>query len=273
MHLRRMIVCVLGVMLAGACVSPPPDAYVKPQQPDEQLATLDWGGGVWGGSRSPDVTEIDGQPVAASLFGSSTRLAPGPHAIDFTYSIYRGLYAIPLYAYVARSLSFEAEAAHVYRLRTECEHLGSSQCSSWIEDKSADIVVAGSLPHLFDRDLAARSDKAEKMRKRKALFDAQLASVCADARSESDIALYFFAGIAPIGETDLAMAYAWYSLAASRGDAEAGAVRNSIARDLSEDQIAQAREAAESLRLTVCREETDAELAKPADPQGLGDGS
>lgn len=260
-----MIVCVLGVMVTAACV--PADAYVEPQQPDAQLATLDWGGASWGGQQSPEVTEIDGQSVGprafARYFHPSTRLAPGRHTIDFKYSP-------TTYGWFERSLSFEAEAGHAYRLRTDCLSFKSSQCSSWIEDKSADIVVAGAVPHWFDRDLAARSDKAEKVRQRKALFDAQLVSVCADARSESDIALYFLAGIAPIGETDLAMAYAWYSLAASRGDAEAGAVRNSIARDLSQDQVAQAREAAGSLRLRVCREETDAELGEPADPQGSG---
>lgn len=271
MRLRLFQLWAFGLLaIMWGCASPPPNEYVQPDQPEEELAVLDWGGSVWGGSRAPGVTAIDGRPVAMQLVGSETKITPGSHTIEYSYSIYRGSFAIPSHAYVNRTLTFTAEAGHRYRLYTDCAGLGSSACWSWIEDRSTETVVAGTLPKWADSDLVMRSDKAEIERNRRALFDSQLKSVCAGSLSESDIALYFLAGIPPINETDLVSAYAWYSLAASSGDIEAGTVRNRIARDLSEDQIAQAREAAEALRLTVCPQEMNEELTKPVNSQGSG---
>lgn len=263
---------VFGLLaIVWGCAAPPANKYVQPHQPDEELAVLDWGGSVWGGSRAPNVTAIDGRPVPVQFVGSETKVTPGSHTIDYSYSIYRGLYAIPSHAYIDRTLTFTAEAGHLYRLYTDCAGLGSSSCWSWIEDKSTETVVAGALPKWADTDLALRADKAENARYRTALFDSQLKLVCDGSWSESDIALYFLAGIDPIGETDLVMAYAWYSLAASRGDIEADRARRRIARELSEDQIAQARAAARSLPLTVCPQEMDEKHAKPIHSEGLGD--
>lgn len=272
MHLRFITLTAFSLLVVlWGCASPPPNGYIPPSEPIEELAILDWGGSVWGGSRAPNVTAIDGRPVPVQLVGSEAKITAGPHTIDYSYSIYRGLYAIPSHAYIDRTLTFTAEAGHLYRLYTDCAGLGSSSCWSWIEDKSTETVVAGTLPKWADPDLAMRSDRAENERNRRALFDSQLELVCAGSMSESDIALYFLVGISPIGETDLSMAYAWYSLAESRGDVEAGSVRRELLRDLSEAQIAQAKETAESLRLTVCREEMNEAPAEPILFQGTGD--
>ena len=144
------------------------------------------------------MTAINGKPVTVN---SITKITPGKHTIDFKYSIYRGPYIV--HSYVRRTFTFTAEAGHRYRLFTDCYTMGSSQCSSWIENETANVVVAGKLPRWADLDLATRSEDAAKLRERQALFEEQLASVCAGDRPASQVALYFLAGIAPLGENDL----------------------------------------------------------------------
>jgi hypothetical protein len=251
----RLELCVGGafaallVLSATACSSPP-NAYDKPPLPAEQVATLDWVGGVWGGSRSPAVGAIDGRPMPARFLGSSTKIAPGRHTIDFGYSVYRGMFAIPAHGYVQRSLTFDASAGHLYRLRTECTALGSGNCSSWIEDITDNVAVAGTVPGWYDRDLAARSAVARNASAASESFDKLVASACGSATAEFDVALYYLAGIAPMGEIDLVSAYAWYGLAESDGHPEAAAVRRMLEGELSPEQLVAAEQVA--LRREAC---------------------
>jgi hypothetical protein len=249
------------LVTASGCAPPPPNAYVQPAQPEQELATLDWGGAVWGGWRAPDVTAINGKPVAA--FDSITKITPGKHTIDFEYSIYRGPYTVPAHSYVLRTLTFTAEAGHRYRLFTDCYTLGSSRCSSWIESETANVVVAGKLPKWADPDLASRSEDAAKLRERQALFEKQLASVCAGDRPASQVALYFLAGIAPLGESDLATAHAWYTYGASLGDPKANAILQRIGPDLSTMKFPQVVDIAALLPVTFCSEGKTAESGEP----------
>ena len=272
MRFRSSTAGLLGLLASlSACAAPPTNPYVPPDQPKEELATLDWGGSVWSGRRAPDVTAIDGQPVTARFLGSSTSLAPGKHTIDFAYSIYRGMYAIPSHSYIDRSLTFTAEAGHTYRVYTDCATLGSAACSSWIEDKTAEIVVAGSLPNWADQDLMMRSHDAAKLRQRAALFEEQLSSVCAGDRPASDVALFYLAGIAPLEEGDLATAYAWYHTAAARGDVDADAALAAIERDLSPEQLKRATEAAALPPAMLCPEGAQNESVEGLPPDGSGE--
>ena len=268
---REMISALMLLVTASGCASPPPNAYVQPAQPEQELATLDWGGAVWGGWRAPRVTAINGKPVAA--FRGPTKITPGKHTIDFKYSIYRGPYTVPAHSYVRRTFTFTAEAGHRYRLFTDCYTMGSSQCSSWIENETANVVVAGKLPRWADSDLATRSEDAAKLRERQALFEEQLASVCAGDRPASQVALYFLAGIAPLGENDLASAHAWYSYGASRGDPKANAILRRIEADLSTVKFPQAVDTAALLPPTLCSEGKAAEPNEPVTaktpPEGM----
>ena len=253
------------LVTASGCASPPPNAYIQPSQPEQELATLDWGGAVWGGWRAPDVTAINGKPVAA--FGSITKITPGKHTIDFEHSIYRGPYTVPAHSYVHRTLTFTAEAGHRYRLFTDCYSLGSSQCSSWIENETASVVVAGKLPRWADPDLASRSEDAAKLRERQALFEEQLKSVCAGDRPASQVALYFLAGIGPFVHRDLTTAHVWYTYGSSRGDLEASAILQRIEPDLSSVQLPQAGDTAALLPATFCSEGKTTEIGKSVIPK------
>lgn len=261
----------LALLVAAAgCASSPTNAYVQPEQPEQELATIDWGGAVWGGSRAPDVTAIDGQPVASQLVGSIAKVTTGEHTIGFEFSIYRGPYAMPAHSYSKRTLTFTAEAGHRYRLFTDCFALGSSNCSSWIEDLSTNIAVAGKLPSWADPDLAARSYDAAKVRERNVLFEARLASVCAGDRPASQVALYFLAGIAPVSESDLATAYAWYDYGALRGDVEASTILENIQRDLPAMQRPQAGVAL--LPATACSIGTKADPGESVQSEAPAEG-
>jgi hypothetical protein len=247
-----------GALVAAAiqgCAGPPPDAFEEPDLPSAQVAVLNWGGGVWGGSRDPVVASIDGKPVQASLWNSSARVAPGIREIVFIYSVYRGLYAIPAHAHVRHQLTFDAEAGHVYRLKTECDGLGSYNCMSWLEDETAEIIVAGSIPDHIDGELKARSAKAKSERIEKDRFDElSAAAACGDAIAQYDLALYYLAGIEPVVGRDLQTAYVWFRLAEFNGHTDAAATGQRIAGDLSQTRLSEANRLIGQARGRACEE-------------------
>lgn len=256
LRLPQLIGGALVVTVMHGCAAPPPNAFEEPDLPSEQAAVLDWGGGVWGGSRAPEVATIDGNPVPASLWSSSARVAPGTHEVVFTYSVYRGLYAMPAHAYPEHKLTFDAEAGHVYRLKTECDGLGSYNCMSWLEDETAEIIVAGSIPDHIDGDLAARSATAGKARIEKERFDElSAAAACGDAIAQFDLALYHLAGIEPVVGQDLLTAYVWFRLAESNGHTDAAATGHRIAGDLSQTQLDEANRLIGQARGRACEEQ------------------
>lgn len=260
---------VLGLLVGlSGCATPPDNPYVPPDRPGGELAVLDWGGGVWGGSRAPDVTSIDAQPVAPQFLASSTSVIPGAHTIAFRYSVYRGLYAIPAHSYHDRTLTFTAEAGHTYRVYTDCGTLGSTACASWIEDKTADIVVAGSLPRWADRDLAMRSHAAAVVRRRRALFQDQLSAVCAGDRPASDVALYYLAVLAPLEQSDPVTAYTWYKVGAARGEEDVLAPLAALERELSLHQRELARQAAAAPLESLCAEGAQRDPGETVSPAG-----
>ena len=262
----------LGLAALAACANPRPGEvyYEDPQLPADQVAVLKWGGGVWGGKRAPSVTKIDGRNippggllVAGKLPQTRAKLLPGAHRIDFTYSVYRGYRP---HAYLERSLTFDAEVGHVYWLKTVCERLGSFLCNTWIEDETAEVVVAGSFPDHIDRELAARSRKATSASSQKDHIDKLSASAsCGDARAQYDLALYYLAGIEPLAAQDLVTAYAWFSLAESNGHHDAAMVRQRIAGDLLPQQLAEAKRLTDQARGRACEEQPDA-LREGAQP-------
>ncbi|MCI0430077.1 MAG: hypothetical protein L0210_05985, partial [Rhodospirillales bacterium] len=220
-----------GLLFAAGCAgSPPPEGYYDdPQLPEGETAVLDWGGGVWGGVRSPDVTKIDGKAVRP-LGPSSARLLPGNHEIEFVYSLYRGLYP---HHYVSSTLSFEAEAAHSYRVQTECAGLYGGACESRVMDETAKIVIAGGSQYV-DPEIEQRSaDVQERERKMAVLERLTEDAICGNAAKQYDLALYYLAGLEPLTAPDPSAAYTWFSLAALNGHAEAMSVNERLAADLS----------------------------------------
>ncbi|HXV26226.1 MAG TPA: hypothetical protein VED46_18470 [Alphaproteobacteria bacterium] len=232
------IVFSAGFLLAAGCAtSPPPEGYYEdPQLSESETAVLDWGGGVWGGNRSPDVTRIDGKAVRP-LGPSSTRISPGKHVVEFSYSLYRGL--LP-HQYVNGSLAFEAEPAHSYRIETECAGLYGGGCESRIMDETAKLVVAGGT-RFVEAEIEQNSANLQEARRRTAVFeDLREQALCGAGDKQYDLALYYLAGLEPLTAPDPAAAYAWFQLAALSGQAEARAVSERLVADLSQQQRAEA---------------------------------
>ncbi len=123
-------------------------AYVGPALPKEEVAVITTGGSV-------EIAKIDGKDCFNPLLGDrsvfrtvkcepSAEVLPGQHDIDLEHASLVLVFGLttPI-GDAARTLSFNAEAGHLYLARSDWS---SEQAWFWIEDDATGEVVSGTKP-------------------------------------------------------------------------------------------------------------------------------
>jgi len=234
------IVAMMALAAWGGCAAPAPafKGYAGPDPPDDEVALFHFG---WARVGAIDGRELD--PGARDA-----RLLPGKHTIRY------GLYSPD------RVDTIDMKAGHGYVGRYE--HVSKGNNYLWIEDTTTGEVVAGVLPPQ-EREKAQRSERARVEREVAEHFGALLAAAeCGEARAQYDVGVYYLAGLDPVGRRDLVAAYVWYGRAASRGQADAVAVKDRISGELPPEQ----RAAADRLMTSV--KAKDCAAGRPAPEKG-----
>jgi TPR repeat protein len=207
------------------------------QPPGAQFAILDFRQGAY-------VIRIDGATLpdkARELRWMA--LAPGKYRVSYggVFAYSRG-YSIPSVdrVYMEQFQEIDFRAGHVYETQRERVY-HERRDYLWIEDLTTGEIVAGAPP--ADRQqLRLRSNEVRAARLAREGFENAFARAdCGDPRAQSEVALYYLAGLEPLPAGDLALAYAWYTRAAQGGDAAAPALAERIRPDLSAVQLERAR--------------------------------
>ena len=216
-----------------------------PTPPGSQFAILDFRSG-------PFVLQIDGARVKEDIRKRRwIALSPGEHTINYGGIFFYSQGYLPLRRELHNlAATIDFEAGHVYETMRERDL--DREDHMRIQNTTTGEIVHGA-PPADRRELMRRSERARAKRITQQQFEKLSSDArCGDSNAQRRLALYYLAGLEPVGRRDLVHAYAWYARAAADGDAPTDALKERIGAEMLPEQLARARLLSADARLHEC---------------------
>jgi hypothetical protein len=222
----RLRFVILGAVLAAAW-----PGFSLATTPDSDVAVIEWS------DQAGAVRMIDDKEVEVD--SRSAVLSPGRHTVIVDFVRGQSIMLGPTTVRLDENFEFFAEGGHTYSVRYDRVYFpgGRPRDFIWIEDADSGAIIDGQIPpgNIPDQASAYYAGKS-RSRSAEAYYNLSYQAHCGESSAQYDLALFYLAGIEPIGEPDPALAYAWYERAALAGHRGTESVLRFLWEDLSSEQ-------------------------------------